>query len=1158
KSTEMPALDGQFGRYQLVGEIARGGMGAVLRGRDTDLGRELAIKVLLEAHADRPEVIQRFIEEAQISGQLQHPGIAPVYELGQFADKRPFFSMKLVKGKTLSALLSDRAKTRHTSADDVEPKPPKDLSRFLGIFEHVCQTLAYAHSRGVIHRDLKPANVMVGAFGEVQVMDWGLAKVLPAGGVADEKKAKKTLDDLSVIRTIRSVQVETPGFGSETHAGSVLGTPAYMAPEQALGEVDRLDERADVFGLGAILCEILTGRPPYVADSGAEVYRLAVRAKLDDANQRLDECGADTELIAITKQCLSSEPNDRARDAGVLANQLAEYFASVQTRLARAERTAVEAKARAIEEKKRRTVTLALAASVLLTGLLIAGGWAWISHQDSVHQREITQRQSRLTQQINDALSEAQLLRAKADAGGLQDIVHLVQAQQAVGRAEALAETETVAPELLNRIRELKQDLVTESKDRGVVAALEKARTERVELNRQTRNVPVDAVADAYRNAFVEFGIEVGIDSPAAAAKLIRQRRDAVRDSLIAAIDDWILLAPRGVGVRVDSSRGRHVIASILPGSFAAEQGSLHAGDQLLAIANSPDNEFVLLKGKDTSDVLELLAGDPGSNVVLRVASNAATGQVSKPAEPRDVQLQRGVDLRAWLKDLAIALDPDSWRIQSRLAIEHMEREDLLELADDKTALTQPTPAIVSLALALVEIDEPAECVRLLRSAQRRYPNDFWINYTLGVQLHRSNPPQYRDAIRFYTAALAIRPQAIGAGLNLGDAYEVAGELDDAIASYRTAVDAKPNDAKALMHLGNALMKRTEAEAPSSVEWAALAHNDSLPDSVQVASVTPRPGSSFPPSPSAPETKSDSERPIAESDPKSRKSPPNPTRKTTGRPPFAVYPRGTPGTNGGDPQGMGSRLAGLQQFRRRFGQHRDSSINEAVDVLTQAVKKNPDSIDAQCCLAKALQQKGMYEQSVVHFQQGHDLATKTNDSRPTERWLKDAESLATWGNQLKDLLKKAMGKEVDPAHQTRICSLFRNNVHGTAKMYADTSASDETFAETVANGGRLAAARTVLLVSGVNTLRGGIDPAGIQRLRTQAAKWMNADLDAIEARLKQDTATERESLAKILKQWQADFTFRLMKESDANPDLAQVATRIEELLKRVKQVTTSK
>jgi len=323
QSAQIPQRDSDS-RYRLDGEIARGGMGAILKGRDTDLGRELAIKVLLDQHKDKPEVIQRFVEEAQIGGQLQHPGIAPIYELGQFADKRPFFAMKLVKGETLSKLLLARA--------DVSV----DRGRFVGIFEQICQTMAYAHSRGVIHRDLKPANIMVGAFGEVQVMDWGLAKVLTSGGVADEKKSHDEHQGHSVIQTLRSnTGSDTPfgDVGSQTQMGSVMGTPAYMPPEQALGEIDHLDERADVFGLGAILSEILTGKPPYVAADGTQVFRMASRGKLADCFLRLDNCGADPELIALAKYCLQLEPKDRPRDAGVLAARVSGYIESVESKL---------------------------------------------------------------------------------------------------------------------------------------------------------------------------------------------------------------------------------------------------------------------------------------------------------------------------------------------------------------------------------------------------------------------------------------------------------------------------------------------------------------------------------------------------------------------------------------------------------------------------------------------------------------------------------------------------------------------------------------------------------------------------------------------------------------------------------------------------------
>ena len=161
-------------RLELLEEIARGGMGAILRGRDADIGRDVAVKVLLEDHRGRPELARRFLEEAHIAGRLQHPGVAPVYALGRMPDGRPYFTMKLIKGRTLTALLAERK-------DSSSERP-----RFLAVFEQVCQTLAYAHARGVIHRDLKPSNVMVGAYGEVQVMDWGLAKVLPRDGEASE------------------------------------------------------------------------------------------------------------------------------------------------------------------------------------------------------------------------------------------------------------------------------------------------------------------------------------------------------------------------------------------------------------------------------------------------------------------------------------------------------------------------------------------------------------------------------------------------------------------------------------------------------------------------------------------------------------------------------------------------------------------------------------------------------------------------------------------------------------------------------------------------------------------------------------------------------------------------------------------------------------
>jgi tetratricopeptide (TPR) repeat protein/tRNA A-37 threonylcarbamoyl transferase component Bud32 len=330
------------GRYQVLGEIARGGMGAVLKGRDPELGRDLALKVLLSEHRSRPAMVRRFVEEAQIGGQLQHPGVVPVYDVGVFPDRRPFFAMKLVRGRTLAALLDER-------------KGPADgLPRFLAIFEPLCQTVAYAHAHRVIHRDLKPSNVMVGSFGEVQVMDWGLAKVLDAGGVAAEP------DPGDEIRTGRS------GSGEDaSRAGSVLRTPSYMAPEQARGEVDRLDERCDVFALGAILCEILTGRPPIAAASREETIARAAAGDTAEAEGRLGACEADSELLDLARRCLAADPAGRPRHAGEVAAAMTVHLAGVQERLRSAELVRVGAQARAEEVQKRRRIERRLSAAVL-------------------------------------------------------------------------------------------------------------------------------------------------------------------------------------------------------------------------------------------------------------------------------------------------------------------------------------------------------------------------------------------------------------------------------------------------------------------------------------------------------------------------------------------------------------------------------------------------------------------------------------------------------------------------------------------------------------------------------------------------------------------------------------------------------------------------
>jgi serine/threonine protein kinase len=332
-------------RYTLGDELDRGGMGIIYRAADTVLGREVAVKVLHDKYEPASEVALRFAIEARITAQLQHPSIPPVHDLGTLPDGRPFLAMKLIKGQTLSALLKARS------------DPSAEHGRFVAVFEQICQALAAAHSLDVIHRDLKPANVMVGAFGEVQVMDWGLAKVLGAEPTTATNPAEAANEKTRAWPEIGS----TPDTGSPTMAGSLLGTPAFAPPEQVAGEIDKVDVRVDVFGLGAILAVILTGKPPYVGETFDAVRLMAVRGKLDDCFARLDASGAEPELAALCKRCLAFEPADRPANAGEVANAVAELRAAADERARRAEleRVRVEgeqaaAEARSAERRKRR------------------------------------------------------------------------------------------------------------------------------------------------------------------------------------------------------------------------------------------------------------------------------------------------------------------------------------------------------------------------------------------------------------------------------------------------------------------------------------------------------------------------------------------------------------------------------------------------------------------------------------------------------------------------------------------------------------------------------------------------------------------------------------------------------------------------------------
>jgi len=346
-------------KYKIGEVVTSGGMGAILDAKDTNLRRDVAMKVLLDPKEATKEDILRFIEEAQVTSQLEHPSIVPIHELGVDGSGSVFYTMKFIHGVTLEEVL------RRIREGDEETIREYPLNRLLNVFQRVCDAMAFAHSKRVIHRDLKPENIMIGEYGEVQVMDWGIAKVLPPKKrktkrvAAKRPRTRKSLKAVVSRPTVESLRDDPAAVSADdagilkTMAGAIMGTPGYMAPEQALGKTGNLDERTDIYALGAILYSILTLHPPVTGDDVDKVLQKVTRGRIahpsrynppggrrrktEDAPRKktgqpgeipLDHCPNKTipdSLSAVAMQALSLKQTDRYQSVTTLQNDIEAY-----------------------------------------------------------------------------------------------------------------------------------------------------------------------------------------------------------------------------------------------------------------------------------------------------------------------------------------------------------------------------------------------------------------------------------------------------------------------------------------------------------------------------------------------------------------------------------------------------------------------------------------------------------------------------------------------------------------------------------------------------------------------------------------------------------------------------------------------------------------
>jgi tetratricopeptide (TPR) repeat protein len=821
--------------YELAERVGEGGMGVVYRARDTRLDRDVAVKFLQARFAADGPAARRFLGEARVTAQLQHPGVPPVHQVGAMPDGRPFLAMKLIAGATLDRLLKDR------------PDPAHDRGRFVAEFEQVCQAVACAHAHKVVHRDLKPSNVMVGAFGEVQVMDWGLAKVLPG---TDRGPGGDAPEDAADLAPVPCPPTGDP-LSDKTRTGSVLGTPSYMPPEQAVGAVDRVDERSDVFGLGAILCDVLTGRPPYAGADFESVRQSAARGSLGDAFARLDACGADPGLVELCKRCLAPEKADRPADAGEVARAVAGLrdAADERARVAeldrvRAEGERAKAEAEAREQRKRRRVQLALAAAL---GLLLAAGGAFAWYSD----RQAAER--RIEEEVRARNERARLAQnARAVAALLDDCENDLRADRAdragvaLGAAERRA-ADGGAEELAGRLARRRADLTLL---RALIAA------DKFRWTWDEDTFPDSAaVAALWQAALAGYGVTADESRAAEAAGKVNE--SPVRDRVLTTLDELLAF---------DGSAGvRAVLRFADPDPFRdAARDALVAGNGpgLTALAGRPEaltqprrfaaafGQLRAIPAKRKRAILETaLRGRPADLGLLMALDQSYMSnrpewagervrwcQAALAADPGNHAVLNNLGLAlkaAGDLDGAIAAYREAVRIDPDFAVAHSNLGVALGAAGDpdgaiaahRAAIrADPTYATPHNNLGVVFRDakrDQAAAVAAFKEAVRIDPKYANAHNNLGVSLRAVNDPE--GAMAAYRAAVRANPDFASAHLNLGLMLrDVKRDPDGAIAAFREAVRADPKFARAHFNLGNALWVKKEPDGAIAALRAAV------------------------------------------------------------------------------------------------------------------------------------------------------------------------------------------------------------------------------------------------------------------------------------------------------------------------------------------------
>ncbi len=642
---ELPQISG----YAIEGVLGRGGMGIVYQARDLRLNRPVALKMLLTGVFASPEERARFLREAEAEAGLSHPHIVQVHQVGDH-DGRPYYTMEFVEGGSLAE------KLRGT------PQPARQAAALVAT---LAQAVHVAHEKGIVHRDLKPANVLLSADSTPKIADFGIAGRLE-------------------------------GTSGLTLSGVVIGTPSYMAPEQALGKSHELGRAVDTYSLGAILYELLTGRPPFRAETAAETLQQVISQEPVPPTRLNAAVPRDAETICL--KCLEKQPHCRYSSAAALADDL-HRFQRGDPITARP----VRAHERLARWVRRNPTQAALVSTVLALFVLAVGGGLMQERQRAERLAERASREARAGEAIEAALERAAVARNQG---------HWAEVRAAFEGSTSLLETSAPA--------DLRQKLSQARADAEMVLDLEEIRL-RLSEGRADQGKFSLYVDQAYGGAFRNYGIVLEAREPSVAAARIRN--SDIRETLLAFLYDWLHWV-------TDANR-----------------------DKLRAL-------------------LDLADDDP------------------------------------WRREFCEALAlKDEWRLNA--------------LARAEGAVAQPPVILSGLAGTLINGPHRLIALALLREAQERHPQDFWINFLLGLYWGQESA---QEAVGYCRAAVAIRPNSDQAYALLGRALRAQGSKSGASAAFRRALELNPN-CPVGKDLANAVDRKSGLEE-ARIAWEKLVNRD--------------------------------------------------------------------------------------------------------------------------------------------------------------------------------------------------------------------------------------------------------------------------------------------------------------------------------------------